>query len=167
MIARLPGVTRVQDTGTVNSVNAFRSPLIPSADTNALTVDATSLGLPATVGTSVAHGSYLNPATAHQPVAVLGAAAAQRPGIDKIFTGERIWVGGVWFYRTGILRPAVLAPDIDSSVLVGYPAAQKYLHFNGYPTTIYLRAAVIGAAAGLLPALRAARMSPTQALWTL
>jgi len=26
---------------------------------------------------------------------------------------------------------------------------------------------VIGAAAGLLPALRAARMSPTQALWTL
>jgi putative ABC transport system permease protein len=26
---------------------------------------------------------------------------------------------------------------------------------------------VIGAAAGLLPALRAARMSPTEALWTL
>jgi putative ABC transport system permease protein len=35
----------------------------------------------------------------------------------------------------------VLAPEIDSSVLVGYPAAQKYLHFNGHPTTIYLRAA--------------------------
>jgi len=95
MIARLPGVTQVQDTGTVNNVNAFRSPLIPSADTNALTVAATSLGLPAAVGTSVAHGSYLNPATARGPVAVLGAAA------------------------------------------------------------------------GLLPALRAARMSPTQALWTL
>jgi putative ABC transport system permease protein len=28
-------------------------------------------------------------------------------------------------------------------------------------------ALLIGAAAGLLPALRAARMSPTQALWTL
>ena len=146
MIARLPGVAQVQDTGTVNNVNAFRSPLIPSADTNALTVDATSLGLPATVGTSVAHGSYLNPATAHQPVAVLGAAAAQRLGIDKIFTGERIWVGGVWFYLTGVLRPAVLAPEIDSSVLVGYPAAQKYLHFNGHPTTIYLRAATTAVA---------------------
>ena len=141
MITRLPGVTQVQDTGTVNNVNAFRSPLIPSTDTNALTVDATSLGLPATVGTSVAHGSYLNPATAHQPVAVLGAAAAQRLGIDKIFTGERVWVGSTWFYLTGILRPAVLAPGVDSSVLVGYPAAQKYLHFNGHPTTIYLRAA--------------------------
>jgi putative ABC transport system permease protein len=35
----------------------------------------------------------------------------------------------------------VLAPEIDSSVLVGYPAAQKYLRFNGHPTAIYLRAA--------------------------
>ena len=140
MITRLPGVTQVQDVGTVN-VTAFRSPLIPSADTNALTVDATSLGLPATVGTGVAHGSYLNPATAREPVAVLGAAAAQRLGIDTIFPGERIWVGSMWFYLTGILGPAVLAPGIDSSVLVGYPAAQKYLRFNGHPTTIYLRAA--------------------------
>jgi putative ABC transport system permease protein len=141
MIARLPGVTQVQDTGTVNNANAYRNPLVPSVDTNALSVDATSLGLPATVGTSVAHGSYLNPATAHQPVAVLGAAAAQRLGIDKIFPGERIWAGGVWLYVTGILKPAVLAPGIDSSVLVGYPAAQKYLHFNGHPSTVYLRAA--------------------------
>jgi putative ABC transport system permease protein len=112
MIGRLPGVTQVEDAGTVNNVNAFRSPLIPSGDTNALTVDATSLGLPATVGTSVSRGSYLNRATAHQPVAVLGAAAAQRLGIDKIFTGERIWVGGMWFYLTGILRPAALAPRL-------------------------------------------------------
>jgi putative ABC transport system permease protein len=131
----------VQDTGTVNNVNAFRSPLIPATDTSALTVDATSLGLPATVGTSVAQGSYLNRATAGEPVAVLGAAAAQRLGIDKILPGERIWAGGMWFYLTGILKPAVLTPEVDSSVLVGYPAAQKYLHFNGHPTTIYLRAA--------------------------
>jgi putative ABC transport system permease protein len=141
MITRLPGVTQVQDTGTVNNVNAFRSPLIPATDTSALTVDATSLGLPATVGTSVAQGSYLNRATAGEPVAVLGAAAAQRLGIDKILPGERIWAGGMWFYLTGILKPAVLTPEVDSSVLVGYPAAQKYLHFNGHPTTIYLRAA--------------------------
>ncbi len=29
MIGRLPGVTQVQDTGTVNNGNAYRSPLIP------------------------------------------------------------------------------------------------------------------------------------------
>jgi putative ABC transport system permease protein len=158
MIGRLPGVTQVQDTGTVNNVNAFRSPLIPTGDTNALTVDATSLGLPAAVGTSVAHGSYLNPATAREPVAVLGAAAAQRLGIDKIFPGERVWIGGMWFYLAGILQPAVLASDIDSSVLVGYPAAREYLHFNGHPTTIFLRAAT--AAVARVDNLLAAQANP-------
>jgi putative ABC transport system permease protein len=28
---------------------------------------------------------------------------------------------------------------IDSSVLIGYPAAQKYLNFDGHPSAIYLR----------------------------
>jgi putative ABC transport system permease protein len=139
MIARLPGVMQVQDTGTVSNVNAYRSPLIPPVDTNALSVDAASLNLPATVGTTVARGAYLNAATAREPVAVLGAASAQYLGIDRIWPGERIWVGGQWFYLAGILKPAVLAPEIDSSVLVGYPAAQKYLHFDGHPSTIYLR----------------------------
>jgi hypothetical protein len=70
---------------------------------------------------------------------VLGAAAAQRLGIDRIFTGERIWADNTWLYVAGILKPAVLAPDIDSSVLVGFPAAQHYLGFDGHPTTIYVR----------------------------
>jgi putative ABC transport system permease protein len=34
----------------------------------------------------------------------------------------------------------VLAADIDSAVLVGYPAAEKYLRFDGHPSTVYLRA---------------------------
>ncbi len=139
MISDLPGVTAVQDTGTLSNVSAYRSPLIPSADTNALSVQAASLGLPAAVGTSIAQGSYLNAADAKEPVAVLGAAAAQRLGVDKIWPGERIWTGGMWFYVTGILKPAVLAPEIDSSVLIGYPAAEKYLHYGGHPTIIYLR----------------------------
>ena len=140
MIARLPGVQQVQSTGQAGGVSVFRSPLIPAIETNALQVQATSLGLPAAVGTSLARGRFLNPATAHQPVAVLGAAAAQRLGIDRIFPGERILVGNIWFYASGILRPAVLAPGIDSSILIGYPAAQRYLGFDGHPSTIYLRA---------------------------
>ncbi len=140
MIGRLPGVTAVQDTGMVSNVNAYRSPYIPSIQTNALTVTASSLGLPAVVGTSVAQGRYLNAATAREPAAVLGAAAARRLGIDRIWPGERIFAGGMWFYVVGILRPAALAPEIDSSILVGYPAAEKYLHFDGHPSQIYLRA---------------------------
>jgi putative ABC transport system permease protein len=141
MIARLPGVTAVQDTGTISSASAYRSPHIPSINTNALTVAASTLGLPAVAGTSVAQGSYLNAATAREPAAVLGAAAAQRLGIDRIWPGERIWAGGMWFYVTGILNPATLAPEIDSSILVGFPAAEKYLHFDGHPSGIYIRAA--------------------------
>lgn len=141
MIGRITHVSAVQDTGVVNNVNAYRSPLIPSIDTNAIQVQAASLGLPPVVGTSMSQGSYLNAATAKEPVAVLGAAAAKRLGIDRVFAGERIWVGGQWFYVAGILRPAVLAPEIDSSVLIGYPAAHTYLGFDGHPSTVYVRAA--------------------------
>jgi len=139
MIARINDVTSVQYTGTVQDVDAYRSSLVPSIDTNALSVDATSLNLPQTVGTSVFRGSFLNAATENEPVAVLGAAAAQYLGIDRIFPGERIWVGGQWFYVAGILRPSVLAPQVDTSVLVGFPAAEKYLGFDGHPSSIYVR----------------------------
>jgi putative ABC transport system permease protein len=141
MIGQLNGVTSVQDTGTVSNVNVFRSPLIPAINTNALTVDAASIGLPGIVGTSLAQGRWLNAATAREPVAVLGAAAAQRLGVDRIYPGERIWLGGQWFYVTGILRQALLAPELNSAVFVGFPAAEKYLGFDGHPSTVYLRAA--------------------------
>jgi putative ABC transport system permease protein len=138
MISRIGPVTQVQYTGDVTA-SVYRSPLIPAFNTNGLSVAAASLGLPATVGTSVGKGSYLNAATATEPVAVLGAAAAKRLGIDRIFPGERILVGNQWFYVAGILRPAVLAPEIDSAVLVGFPAAETYLGFDGHPTTVYVR----------------------------
>jgi putative ABC transport system permease protein len=140
MIGRLPGVRTVQDTGTVGNASVYRSPLIPSVQTNALSVNAASLGLLHAVGTSIARGAWLNAATAREPVAVLGAAAAQRLGIDRVWPGERIWAGGQWFYVAGILHSATLAPEIDSSVLIGYPAAERYLHYDGHPSTIYLRA---------------------------
>jgi putative ABC transport system permease protein len=140
MISRIGPVYSVQYTGTVNGVNAYRSPLIPTINTNALSVQAASLNLPATVGTSIAAGRYLNPATAREPVAVLGAATAARLGIGRIWPGERIWGGGQWFYLAGILHPAVLAPEIDAAILIGVPAAERYLGFDGHPSTIYLRA---------------------------
>jgi putative ABC transport system permease protein len=139
MISRIEGVTQVETTGAVKGASVFRNPYIPSADTNALSVQAASLGLLHTMGTGVAHGSYLNGATATKPVAVLGSVAAQRLGINEVYQGERIWLGNQWFYVAGILNPAVLAPDIDSSVLVGYPAAETYLGFDGHPSTIYVR----------------------------
>jgi putative ABC transport system permease protein len=139
MIGRIGPVEQVQDI-SATTANAYRSPLIPTIQTGALTVDAASLALPRAVGTTVHEGSYLNQVTAREPVCVLGAAAAQRLGIDRIYPGERVWVGGMWFYVAGILKSAVLAPEIDSAVLVGFPAAERYLHFDGHPSTVYVRA---------------------------
>jgi putative ABC transport system permease protein len=149
MIGRIRPVYDVAYTAAISNANAFRSPLIPSINTNALSVDATSLNLPGAVGTTVAEGRFLNAATASEPVCVLGAAAAQRLGIDHIYSGERIWVAGMWFYLAGILRPAVLASEIDDSVLIGFTTAARYLGYTsvyhrhpalGNPTEIYLRA---------------------------
>src|ERR1700677_1367783 len=140
MMARIGPVTQIQYTGATTAT-AYRTPLIPSLNTNALSVDASSLGLPRAVGSSLYAGVYLNAGTAHEPVCVLGAAAAQRLGIDRIFPGERIWVDNTWFYVVGILNPAVLTPEIDSSVLVGFPAAESYLGFDGNPSRVYVRTA--------------------------
>jgi putative ABC transport system permease protein len=160
MIGRIGPVTDVQYTGALSNLNAFRSPLIPSIDTNALSVDATSLGLPNDVGASVRVGRYLNAATATEPVCVLGAAAAQRLGIDKIFSGERIWVGNMWFYVIGILNHSVLTPEVDSEVLIGFPAAEKYFGFDGNPSEIYVRTVKNSTDVNAVDAVLAATANP-------
>ncbi len=148
-IARLEPVESVADTAVVSNAEVYRSPLIPPINTNSLEVQATSLNLPSVIATSVAKGSYLNAATANQPVAVLGASAAQRLGIDEVYPGEKVWLGNMWFYVGGIMNPAVLTPEIDTSVLVGFQAAENFLGYHtsvtghpvpGQPTMIYVRA---------------------------
>jgi putative ABC transport system permease protein len=165
MIARLPGVTDAEDTGSVGGVSAYKSPLVPSINTNALSVDAASLGLPAASGTSIAQGAFLNAATQREPVAVLGAETAQLLGIDRVRPGMRIWVssqlsGGQWFYVTGILNPDTYVPQIDTAVLVGFPAAERYLGFDGHPSEIYVRTVNDPAVTTRVDNLLAAQASP-------
>ncbi len=69
MIARLQGVTGVQDTGTVNNASAYKSPKIPAVETNALSVDATSLHPPRTAGTSLARAGSSTPPPPANPSA--------------------------------------------------------------------------------------------------
>jgi putative ABC transport system permease protein len=139
MIARIYPVESVAQTGTVEG-DVYRTPLIPEVETNALSIKAASLGLLHTLNVPVVQGRYLNAATAAEPVAVLGSAAAQRLGIDHIYPGERIWAANQWLYVVGILGESVLTPEIESAVLVGFKAAERYLHFNGHPNTVYVRA---------------------------
>ena len=44
-------------------------------------------------------------------------------------------------FVAGILKPDVLSPDVDSSVLVGFPFAENYLSLDGHPTTMYVKTA--------------------------
>ena len=61
---------------------------------------------------------------------------------------------------TGILNKDTYAPQIDTAVLVGFPAADKYLHFDGHPSEIYVRTAGSPAATTAVDSLLGAQASP-------
>jgi putative ABC transport system permease protein len=149
-ITLLDNVQVLAHTGLMKHEKVYRSSLIGLGNTGGLQVRATSLNLLSVLNTAVARGSWLNAGTAREPVAVLGSAAATRLGIDRVYADQRIWLGGQWFNVAGILKPSPLATDIDTSALVGYPAAQRYLGYlsivrgeqqAGPPSSIYVRAA--------------------------
>jgi putative ABC transport system permease protein len=146
----LDNVQLVAHTALMKEKFVYRNSMIPAAETGGLQVRATSLNLLSVLDTGIARGDWLNAGTARLPVAVLGAAAAQQLGIDRVYPDQRIWLGGQWFNLAGILNPSPLEPDIDVSALIGYPAAQTYLGYlsivrgqqkAGPPSTIYVRAA--------------------------
>ena len=147
-ITLLDDVQLVAHTALMKDEKVYRNSMIPVANTGGLQVRATSLNLLSVLSTGVARGDWLNAGTAREPVAVLGSVAAQRLGIDRVYPDQRIWLGGQWFNVAGILEPSPLAPDIDNSALVGYPAAQKYLGYvslvrgerEGRPAELDLRA---------------------------
>ena len=149
-ITLLDNVRLVAHTALMKDTYVYRSSLIPVTETGGLQVRAASLTLLSVLGTGLARGDWLNPGTAREPVVVLGSVAAQQLGIERVFPDQRIWLGRQWFTVGGILNPSPLEPDIDVSVLVGYPSAQTYLGYvsvvggeqkTGPPSTIYVRAA--------------------------
>jgi putative ABC transport system permease protein len=147
-ITHLDNVQQVTDAALLRDVKVYRNSLVPEANSGGLEVRAASLNLLSVLGTEVSRGNWLNEATAHGPVAVLGSIAAGRLGIERIDAHQRIWLGHRWFEIAGILEPSPLAPEIDSSALIGYPAAQHYLGYvtvvgdeqaAGPPSSIYVR----------------------------
>jgi putative ABC transport system permease protein len=150
-ITHLNNVQLVTHTALMKGEKVYRNPMVPVGNTGGIQVRASSLNLLSVLSTGVARGNWLNKGTATVPVAVLGSAAAQRLGIERVYPDQRIWLGHQWFNIAGILKPSPLAPDIDNSALIGYAAAQKYLGYvsmvrgeaeAGPPSSIYVRAAI-------------------------
>ena len=154
MVSRIGPVTNVTGIGSIQNVNVYRTPFVPAVDTNGIAVTAADPSLPATLGTSIAHGTFLNPATAHYPAVVLGAEAANLLGIHDLSRPTQVWLGGHWFTVIGILKPVELVTQIDSMALIGFPVAEQYFAFDGHPSLLYLRSvpSQVDAVASVLPA---------------
>jgi putative ABC transport system permease protein len=135
MIRRIAPVLSATATGSVDGAHAYRTDRIPEGQTGGLGVVAAELDLLKTVGAKLAGGTWLNAATARYPAVVLGSDAARRLG-----DVPAIYLLGRWWTVVGVLDPVPLAPELDSSVLVGWQAAGTYLGFDGHPTTVYTRA---------------------------
>jgi putative ABC transport system permease protein len=152
MVARIGPVRTASASAALPDVAVYRNDLIPSGQTSSIAVLAARLDLPGTVGARVGRGVWLGAGTDGFPVVVLGATAARR--LDVHTPGLRVWLGGQWFGVIGILDPVELAPELDAAALVGWPAAQRYLGFDGHPVTIYCRIepARVEAVRAVLPA---------------
>jgi putative ABC transport system permease protein len=147
MIGRASGVMSVAPTAELSGFSVYRSDKMPAYATNGLSLRAADTRLLATAGVTVAEGTFLTPPLARYPVAVLGHQAAVSLGITQ--PGARVWVAGTgadgaasgaWLTVAGIANSAPLAPEIDSSVLVGSPVAARLFGYDGHPSRIYVRA---------------------------
>jgi putative ABC transport system permease protein len=154
MVSRIGPVTSVAQTASIANVFVYRTPFIPAVQTSGIELTAADSALPAALGATVAHGRFLNPATARYPVVVLGAEAASLLGITNLTHPTQVWIGGYWFTVTGILKPIDLQTPMDSMAFIGFPVAEQDFAFDGHPTELYVRCdfSQVNAVAGVLPA---------------
>jgi putative ABC transport system permease protein len=154
MVSRIGPVTNVTEIATIQSTDVYRSPFVPAIDTNGISLTATDAALPATLGASIAHGTFLNAATAHFPAVVLGAEAARLLGINDLTNPTQVWIGRHWFTVIGILNPVELVTQMDSMAFIGFHIAGQYFAFDEHPSELYLRAvpSQVSAVAAVLPA---------------
>jgi putative ABC transport system permease protein len=138
MVSRIGPVIAASAIGDVNA-SVYRNDRISAANTNAITVYAAQTNLLATLQGRLADGTFLNAATARYPAVILGADAASALGINRADGSVLVWLGSHWFSVAGILDRLPLAPELDRSALIGYPAAERLLHSRGSPAEIYVR----------------------------
>jgi putative ABC transport system permease protein len=145
MIRRIGPVRSASAIGDVGA-SIYRTNLIPSVNSQAITVYWAGTGLLNALQGRIAHGRFLSAVTVRYPAVVLGADAAAALGIDRADGSVRVWVG--------ILQPNTLAPDLDRAALIGLPAARQLLHASARPTQIFVRTspASVTAVQGVLAA---------------
>ncbi|MEG8281265.1 ABC transporter permease [Streptomyces sp. AHA2] len=137
MLGNIAPVQKVTATGKTTA-HVYRNDLVPTEQTNSISVLATRRNLLDTLHGQLSAGRWLDAASESLPVTVLGDQAAQRLGISR--PGERVWLGGQWYAVLGILTSNELVPELDTAALVGWPQATTHLGADNHPGAIYLRA---------------------------
>lgn len=140
-IRRIGSVRQAAATAAVDAT-VRRTDHIPPAQTSGIRVAAADTSLLATLQGRLAAGRFFDTATPDYPAVVLGATAARRLGIDDLAGQPLVRLDDNWFAVVGILKPVPLAPEIDSTALIGRPAAHRVLAIEQEalaPTTVYVR----------------------------
>jgi putative ABC transport system permease protein len=122
------------------NANVYRTPFVPSLDTGGIAVDAAGDNLPGVLQMSIASGHFLDAVSDRFPEVVLGAEAASVLGITHATGHFLVYLGNTWFTVVGILKPALLNPDLNSTVFVSLPAAERLFALPPNPSEIYVRA---------------------------
>jgi putative ABC transport system permease protein len=159
-IARTDGVERVAPTAELNTLRIYRSDRVPVYQTSGLSARAADPTLLPTLDGHLAQGVFLTPATGRYPTVVLGHEAARLLGIANLDPQARIWIGGRWFLVIGILQPFELAPEIDTSALMGFPVAAEQVGRQLPPSRVYVRTDTVRTAT--VASLLAAAANPEQ-----
>jgi putative ABC transport system permease protein len=141
-ILHMPAVQRASAVYQVSGATVLRTPYVPSEQTGGIGVDATDPGLLAAVGGKLAQGQFLNTNNENFPTVVLGAQAANTLQIQSVSGHLQVYLGGTWFTVVGILQPVVLDPNLDSTVFIGLPVAERLFRTKPNPSEIYVRADV-------------------------
>ncbi|TMR03850.1 ABC transporter permease [Actinomadura soli] len=139
MVGRIAPIRDVSAIGLLDDAKVYRTGEMPETETKGIAAYAARTDLREAIGAELRSGAWLNAATGSFPATVLGSAAADRLGIGHAGPDVQVLIGGRWFTVIGILDRAPLAPELDTAALVGWPAAQAGLGFDGHPTTIYTR----------------------------
>ncbi|MGI5238362.1 ABC transporter permease [Dactylosporangium sp. CA-139066] len=138
MIRQLPHVQAVAPTAKLAGVNVYRNDHIAPGRTGGRSVRAADATLLSTLDGALLAGRFIS--GDDSPVTVLGYSAAETLGIDDVSGNDRVWIGGHWYNVVGILKPFVLAPEIDQAAVVSFESAAHLLAYNGHPSRIYIRA---------------------------
>ncbi len=124
----------------VPGANVYRTPLVPSAQSGGIGVDAAGDNLPEVMGTRMLSGHFLDAISDGYPEAVLGFQAAEVLQITQADGNVMVYLGNTWFTVIGIMSSATLDTSLDSEVFIGLPAAKRIFQAQPNPTVIYVRA---------------------------